>query len=105
MGGGQGGGGELFGCVPRSFKTLRGIYSNGDYGTNFVAGVGVDNLSDRGGVVKLSGCRRKQVKATPAIGRVLVGEPYFFASPNDMKMFAQLSGSRTSFCWGGEVGV
>ena len=48
MGGGQGGGGELFGCVPRSLKTLGGICGNGDYGTNFVAGVGVDNFSDWG---------------------------------------------------------
>ena len=45
------------------------------------------------------------MEATPAIRRVLVGEPYFFSAPDDMKMFAQLSGSRTSFCWGGEVGV
>jgi hypothetical protein len=97
VGGGQGGGGELFGGVPRSFKTLGGFLGYEDCGTNFVAGVGVDNLSDRRGVVRMSGCSRKQVKPTPAIGRVLVGEPYLFASPDDMKMFAQLSGSRTSF--------
>ena len=97
MGGGQGGGGELFGGVPRSFKTLGGFLGYEDCGTNFVAGVGVDNLSDRGCVVRSSGGSRKQMEATPAIGRVLVGKPYFFASPNDMKMFAQLSGSGASF--------
>ena len=48
MGCGQGGGGELFGCVPRSLKTLGGIFGNEDCGRNFVPGVGVDNLSDRG---------------------------------------------------------
>jgi hypothetical protein len=100
MGGGQGGGGELFGGVPRSFKPLWGIFGCEDCGRNFVAGVRVDNLSDRGCVVRSSGGSRKQMEATPAIRRVLVGEPYFFASPDDMKMFAQLSGSRTSFCWG-----
>ena len=100
MGGGQGGGGELFGGVPRSFKTLGGIFGCEDCGRNFVAGIGVDNLSDWGYVVRSSGGGGKQMEATPAIGRVLVGKPYFFASPNDMKMFAQLRGSRTSFCWG-----
>ena len=55
--------------------------------------------------MRSSGGSGKQMEATPAIGRVLEGKPYFFASPDDMKMFAQLSGSRTSFCWGGEVGV
>jgi len=40
------------------------------------------------------------MEATPAIRRVLVGKPYFFASPDDMKMFVQLSGGGTSFYWG-----
>ena len=48
MGGGQGGGGELLGGVPRPFKTLGGICGNGDYGTNFIACVRVDNFSDWG---------------------------------------------------------
>ena len=99
MGGGQGGGGELLGGVPRSLKTLWGIFGNEDCGRNFITGVGVDNLSDWGRVVRSSGGSRKQVKATPSIGRVLVGEPYLFSAPDDMKMFAQLSGGRTSFCW------
>ena len=86
--------------MPRSFKTLWGIFGCEDCGRNFVAGVGVDNLSDRGCVERLSGGRRKQVEATPAIGRVLVGKPYFFASPDDMKMFVQLSGDGASFYWG-----
>ena len=86
--------------MPRSFKTLGRIFGNEDCGRNFVAGVGVDNLSDRRGVVRMSGCSRKQVKPPPAIGRVLVGEPYLFASPDDMKMFVQLSGGGTSFYWG-----
>ena len=100
MGGGQGGGGELFGGVPRSFKTLGGFLGYEDCGRNFVAGVGVDNLSDRGCVVRSSGGSRKQMEATPAIGRVLVGEPYFFSAPDDMKMLAQLRRGGASFCWG-----
>jgi hypothetical protein len=48
VGGGQGGGGELFGGVPRSFKTLWGIFGNEDCGRNFIACVRVDNLSDWG---------------------------------------------------------
>jgi hypothetical protein len=100
VGGGQGGRGELFGGVPRSFKPLWGIFGCEDCGRNFVAGVRVDNLSDRGCVVRSSGGSRKQMEATPAIGRVLVGKPYFFASPDDMKMFVQLSGGGTSFYWG-----
>jgi hypothetical protein len=86
--------------VPRSLKTLGGIFGNEDFGRNFIAGVGVDNLSHRGCVERLNRGRRKQMEATPAIGRVLVGEPYFFASPDDMKMFVQLSGGGTSFYWG-----
>ena len=100
MGGGQGGGGELLGGVPRSFKTLGGIFGYEDCGRNFVAGVGVDNLSDRGCVERSSGGRRKQMEATPAIRRVLVGKPYLFSAPDDMKMFEQVSGGRTSFYWG-----
>jgi hypothetical protein len=88
VGGGQGGGGELFGGVPRSFKTLGGIFGNGNCGRNFVAGVGVDNLSDRRGVVRSSGGSRKQMEATPAIRRVLVGEPYLFSAPDNVKMLA-----------------
>ena len=58
MGGGQGGGGELFGGVPRSFKTFGGIFGYEDCGRNFVAGIGVDNLSDRRGVVRSRGGSR-----------------------------------------------
>ena len=86
--------------MPRSLKTLGGIFGNEDFGRNFIAGVGVDNLSHWGCVERLNRGRRKQMEATPAIGRVLVGEPYFFASPDDMKMFVQLSGGGTSFYWG-----
>lgn len=49
--------------------------------------------------MRSSGGSGKQMEATPAIGRVLVGEPYFFASPDDMKLFVQLSGGGTSFSW------
>ena len=50
--------------------------------------------------MRSSGSSGKQVQATPAIGRMLVGKPYLFSAPDDVKMLAQLSGSRTSFCWG-----
>ena len=50
--------------------------------------------------MRSSGGSRKQVKATPAIRRVLVGKPYLFSAPDDMKMFVELSGGRTSFYWG-----
>ena len=50
--------------------------------------------------MRSSGGSGKQVEATPAIGRMLVGKPYFFASPDDMKMFLHLSGGGTSFYWG-----
>ena len=100
MGGGQGGGGELFWGVPRSFKTLGGIFSYEDCGRNFVAGIGVDNLSDWACGERSSGGRRKQVEATPAIGRVLVREPYFFSAPDNVKILAQLSRGGASFCWG-----
>ena len=86
--------------MPRSLKTLGGIFGNEDFGRNFIAGVGVDNLSHRGCVERLNRGRRKQMEATPAIGRVLVGKPYLFSAPDDMKMFAQLSRSVASFCWG-----
>jgi hypothetical protein len=55
--------------------------------------------------VRPRGGRRKQMEATPAIGRVFLGEPYFFSAPDNVKMLAQLSGSRASFYWGWEVGV
>ena len=45
------------------------------------------------------------MEAAPAVGRVLVCEPYFFSAPDNVKMLAQLSGSRASFYWGWEVGV
>ena len=50
--------------------------------------------------MRSSGGSGKQVEATPAVGRVLVGKPDLFSAPDDMKMFVQLSGGRTSFCWG-----
>ena len=86
--------------MPRSLKTLGGIFGNEDFGRNFIAGVGVDNLSHRGCVERLNRGRRKQMEATPAIRRVLVGKPYLFSAPDDMKMFEQMSGGRTSFYWG-----
>jgi len=45
------------------------------------------------------------MEATPAIGRVLLGEPYLFPSPDNMNMFAQLSRSGASFCWGWQAGA
>ena len=40
------------------------------------------------------------MEATPAVRRVLVGKPYLFSAPDDMKMLAQLSRGGASFCWG-----
>lgn len=83
--------------MPRSFKTLWGIFSYEDCGGNFVAGIGVDNLSDWGCVEGSSGGCGKQVETTPTIGRVLAGEPHLFSAPDNMKMFLKLGGSRTGF--------